>query len=73
MRRCRSCGTCRALQDGELEPTIEKSAIAAGISYEECKRVLKISQQPISLDRPVGRARIRTSATSSRTTRSNRR
>ena len=36
------------------EPTIEETAKAANISYEECKRVLKISRQPISLDRPVG-------------------
>jgi RNA polymerase primary sigma factor len=36
------------------EPTIEETAKAADISYEECKRVLKISRQPISLDRPVG-------------------
>jgi RNA polymerase primary sigma factor len=36
------------------EPTIEETAQAAQISYEECKRVLKISRQPISLDRPVG-------------------
>lgn len=36
------------------EPTIEETAQAANISYEECKRVLKISRQPISLDRPVG-------------------
>ncbi|MBX9583845.1 MAG: RNA polymerase sigma factor RpoD [Gemmataceae bacterium] len=36
------------------EPTVEETAKAAQISYEECKRVLKISRQPISLDRPVG-------------------
>jgi len=36
------------------EPTIEETAQAAQITYEECKRVLKISRQPISLDRPVG-------------------
>ena len=36
------------------EPTIEETAKAAQISYDECKRVLKISRQPISLDRPVG-------------------
>ena len=32
----------------------EEVDTAANISYEECKRVLKISRQPISLDRPVG-------------------
>ena len=36
------------------EPTIEETAQAAGITYEETKRVLKISRHPISLDRPVG-------------------
>jgi len=44
----------KLLQEMGREPTIEETAIAAGISYEECKRVLKISRQPISLDRPVG-------------------
>ncbi|MBM3980902.1 MAG: RNA polymerase sigma factor RpoD [Planctomycetes bacterium] len=36
------------------EPTIEETAKAAGYTLEETKRVLKISRQPISLDRPVG-------------------
>jgi RNA polymerase primary sigma factor len=44
----------KLLQDLGREPTIEETANAAQISYEECKRVLKISRQPISLDRPVG-------------------
>jgi len=44
----------KLLQDMGREPTIEETAKAAGITYEECKRVLKISRQPISLDRPVG-------------------
>ncbi len=44
----------KLLQDMGREPTIEETAKAAQISYEECKRVLKISRQPISLDRPVG-------------------
>jgi len=44
----------KLLQEMGREPTIEETAKAAGISYEECKRVLKISRQPISLDRPVG-------------------
>ena len=44
----------RLLQEMGREPTIEETAQAANISYEECKRVLKISRQPISLDRPVG-------------------
>ncbi len=44
----------KLLQTLGREPTIEETAKEAGISYEECKRVLKISRQPISLDRPVG-------------------
>ncbi|MCS7271866.1 MAG: sigma-70 family RNA polymerase sigma factor, partial [Gemmataceae bacterium] len=36
------------------EPTIEELAEAARIPYEECKRVLRISRPPVSLDRPVG-------------------
>jgi RNA polymerase primary sigma factor len=44
----------KLLQEMGREPTIEETARAANISYEECKRVLKISRQPISLDRPVG-------------------
>jgi RNA polymerase primary sigma factor len=42
------------VQELGREPTIEETAKAAGISYEETKRVLKISRHPISLDRPVG-------------------
>ena len=42
------------LQEMGREPTIEETAQAAGITYEETKRVLKISRHPISLDRPVG-------------------
>jgi RNA polymerase primary sigma factor len=42
------------LQQLGREPTVEETAKAANITYEECKRVLKISRQPISLDRPVG-------------------
>ncbi|MGL4424540.1 MAG: RNA polymerase sigma factor RpoD [Gemmataceae bacterium] len=44
----------KLLQEMGREPTIEETAQAANISYEECKRVLKISRHPISLDRPVG-------------------
>ncbi len=36
------------------EPTMEETALAAGVSLEETRRVLKISRHPISLDRPVG-------------------
>ncbi len=42
------------LQEMGREPTIEETADAAGVSLEETKRVLSISRQPISLDRPVG-------------------
>ncbi len=42
------------VQELGREPTIEETAKAAGISYDETKRVLKISRHPISLDRPVG-------------------
>ncbi|MFO0938937.1 MAG: RNA polymerase sigma factor RpoD [Gemmataceae bacterium] len=46
---------CKKLvQELRREPTEEEMAKAAGISLEECKRVLKISKQPISIDRPVG-------------------
>jgi RNA polymerase primary sigma factor len=46
---------CKKLvQELKREPTEEEMAKAAGISLEECKRVLKISKQPISIDRPVG-------------------
>ncbi len=44
----------KLLQEMGREPTIEETAKEAGISYEETKRVLKISRHPISLDRPVG-------------------
>jgi RNA polymerase primary sigma factor len=44
----------KLLQQLGREPTIEETAREAGISYEETKRVLKISRHPISLDRPVG-------------------
>ncbi len=42
------------LQEKGREPTIEETAEAAGVSLEETRRVLSISRQPISLDRPVG-------------------
>jgi RNA polymerase primary sigma factor len=44
----------KLLQEMGREPTVEETAKAAGISYEETRRVLKISRHPISLDRPVG-------------------
>jgi len=42
------------LQDTGREPTIEEVAERAGISVTECKRVIRVSKHPISLDRPIG-------------------
>lgn len=42
------------VQELGREPTIEEMAEAAEVSLEEARRVMKISRQPISLDRPIG-------------------
>jgi RNA polymerase primary sigma factor len=42
------------LQESGQEPTLEELAEKAGMSVMECRRVLKISKHPVSLDRPVG-------------------
>ncbi len=42
------------LQEFGREPTVEEIAKIADMSTAECRRVLKISRHPISLDRPVG-------------------
>ena len=42
------------LQKYGCEPTTEELAEKAGMTVEECQRVLKISRHPISIDRPVG-------------------
>ncbi|MCX8040789.1 MAG: RNA polymerase sigma factor RpoD [Planctomycetota bacterium] len=42
------------LQDTGREPTIEEVAERAGLSVAECKRVIRVSRHPISLDRPIG-------------------
>ncbi len=42
------------LQDLGREPTIDEIAHRAKMPIGECRRVLKISRHPISLDRPVG-------------------
>ncbi len=42
------------LQELGREPTTEEIAKIAKMSVAECRRVLKISRHPISLDRPVG-------------------
>jgi len=36
------------------EPTTEETAVAAGLSLDETRRVLSIGRHPVSLDRPVG-------------------
>lgn len=42
------------LQEMGREPTIDEIARRARMPVGECRRVLKISRHPISLDRPVG-------------------
>jgi RNA polymerase primary sigma factor len=42
------------LQELGREPTIEELAERAGISCDECRRILNMSRPPVSLDRPVG-------------------
>ena len=42
------------VQDLGREPTVEEIAKVAKMPVSECRRVLKISRHPISLDRPVG-------------------
>ncbi len=46
--------TRKLVQQKGREPTIEEIAEAGEISVDEAKRVMKISKQPISLDRPIG-------------------
>ncbi len=42
------------LQDNGREPTVEEMAELAGVPLEEARRVMRISRQPISLDKPIG-------------------
>ena len=42
------------LQELGREPTLEELALRGKMSVDECRRVMKISRHPISLDRPVG-------------------
>jgi RNA polymerase primary sigma factor len=42
------------LQSLGREPTTEETAIAAGLTLDETRRVLAMGRQPVSLDRPVG-------------------
>ncbi|MCG6154836.1 RNA polymerase sigma factor RpoD [Rubinisphaera margarita] len=42
------------VQELGREPTVEEMAEAANVTIEEARRVMKISRQPVSLDRPIG-------------------
>lgn len=42
------------LQDNGREPTVEEMAELAGVPMDEARRVMRISRQPISLDKPIG-------------------
>lgn len=42
------------LQEIGREPTVEEMAEAANVPVEEARRVMRISRQPISLDKPIG-------------------
>jgi len=44
----------RLQQEMGREPTTEETAMAAGLSMEETRRVLAMGRNPVSLDRPVG-------------------
>jgi RNA polymerase primary sigma factor len=41
-------------QQTGIEPTVDELAARAGMSVAEVRRVMKISRQPVSLDKPVG-------------------
>ena len=42
------------LQEIGREPTVEEMAEAAGVPLDEARRVMRISRQPVSLDKPIG-------------------
>jgi RNA polymerase primary sigma factor len=44
----------KLLHEFGREPTSEEIAQAAGVAFEEARRVLDMGRQPMSLDRPVG-------------------
>ena len=44
----------RLVQQMGREPEVEEVASEMGIPVAECRRIMKISKQPISLDRPIG-------------------
>jgi RNA polymerase primary sigma factor len=41
-------------QDNGAEPSLEDTAIAAGISVDETTCIMRMTRQPLSLDQPVG-------------------
>ena len=42
------------LQQNGREPSLEETALAAGLSIEETRCISKMTRQPLSLDQPVG-------------------
>jgi len=46
--------TRELLQRNGVEPSVEETADAAGLSVEEANCVLRITRQPLSLDQPIG-------------------
>ncbi|MGO8750336.1 MAG: RNA polymerase sigma factor RpoD/SigA [Thermoguttaceae bacterium] len=48
------CVSRDLLQQRGCEPTVEDTAIAAGLTIDETSCVLQMSRQPLSLDQPVG-------------------
>ncbi|MFN9718955.1 MAG: RNA polymerase sigma factor RpoD [Planctomycetota bacterium] len=53
MTKLRAAGRL-LLQEIGREPTVEEMAEAANIPLDEARRVMRISRQPISLDKPIG-------------------
>ncbi|MDW7993838.1 MAG: RNA polymerase sigma factor RpoD [Gemmatales bacterium] len=43
----------RLYHELQREPTLEELAQAAGVDLEEARQVMRVSRQPISLDRPI--------------------
>jgi len=44
----------KLLQERGYEPSLEEVARVAQVDLEEARRIMKISKQPVSLDRPIG-------------------
>jgi RNA polymerase primary sigma factor len=53
MTRLRAAGRT-LLQEIGREPTVEEMAEVANVPIDEARRVMRISRQPISLDKPIG-------------------